>query len=768
MTSEERISRYSQKLNSLSKILNKKYPNLKNKELDKFLHYEHAFMMVFRVIDNCMKKKRFLGFNAITNFFSKISRKIEIIKKLLKIFHEKKDQVLKQHMKRWRKKCTFKCGRNEEFRKKINLVFFIRNIDFLKSSFYKLRIFSLLKQIKEYDNKNKTEIKNLSEKFSRLREELFILKLSETLNKKFNNPISSARAFYRMKEFSVRKFDLLWVLCDNLENARKRMLLNFFVKCQILKFAEKKMTKLFKTIDQQILKEKERGFQRIHVFSNFNRGLKYVSPKNIRIKFFTKILDKILKQHKQQLHGSFIEKILDKKKDKTILMSLIKIFKKLKERLLNNSFNQLKLIAQSNELTKNTGNKHKRGFEKIFRLFSQNVAFKKMKFLYNLKFHTKFYSKNQKNANILNLMIERILKNRKIYAFKNIRFLLASRWEKGKALYKNLKNIYMRKMQRSMSILYGYNNTGQKKKINFYRNQFLKMIAILGKLLILKIKGETFNKLKIFDSNKGLNNVIVIDKGKEQSLGLRSLFAVIKSSLKTLKSQAFNNLKIDKHNKTFFSKEKIRSSLSLIKILDKFNNKNFMHFLKKLKNYHQDHFLFQNKIKKFMNTISNKVKHSKKYLFSAFEDKKRKISSEIVAAKTINKILKKWMNKKALYFFEIISRNCVIDRKINEFHKKTISINNLEILLSNHLSRNILETFDTLKLKSDKFEYGVYLFKSFNESIQEKLMRESFFNLRTFNNDRTDKVDEPNIFTKIHDELKIVLILTKNNRILFN
>lgn len=762
MTSEERISRYSQKLNSLSKILNKKFPNLKNKELDKFLHYEHAFMMVFRVLGNCMKKKRFLVFHAITNFFSNISRKIEIIRRLLAVFDAKKGQILKEYMKRWRKKCTFRCERRGMFRKKINMLFFIKNLDFLKSAFYKLRIFSLLSKIKDHNTENKTSIRNSSENFSQTKEEYFTIKLSEILNKKFNNPISSARAFYRIKEFSIRKFELVWILCDNLKNYPKKMLRTFFAKCHKLKFATKKMTKLFKTIEQKSLKLKEAGFQRIHVFSNFHWGFKYVSPKNVRIKFFTKILDKIVTQHKQELHGSFIEKI-NKKREKSMLMALLKILKKLEKRLLNNSFNKMNLVRNSNKFLKNTSSDYKRGFEKIYRTFSRISAFKKIQFLYDLKFQTKFYSKNQKNINLLNLIVERIFKNRKVYALKKISFILFSRFEKGKILCKNLNSIYGRKMQRAMSILYA--NDENKKKNNkyiSYRNQFFKMIAILSKLLIIKIKGETFHNLKIFDYKKSCKNAIKFNQRKEQSLGLKSLLTIIKSSLKTSKSEFFKLLKVEKYNKAFLSKEKIRSSLSLITIFHKCNRKNIMYFLKKLKNYSQDRSFLQNKIRSFMSKILEKIKQSKKYFFIALKDKERKISKKAAATKKISKILNKLVQKKLSIFLKIISQNFVINRKINEFHKKTITINKLEILLSNNLSIKICETFDALKLKSNKFEYGIYLFNSFNESVQEKLMRKSLINLRKFNKDETYLNDEPNIFTKIHDELNIVTILPKN------
>lgn len=71
LSPDERIRKFQKKLQNLNKILNKKLPSLKNKNLHTFIHHEQAFSQIFRVFNvglNRVKTGFFQNFIFISNF----------------------------------------------------------------------------------------------------------------------------------------------------------------------------------------------------------------------------------------------------------------------------------------------------------------------------------------------------------------------------------------------------------------------------------------------------------------------------------------------------------------------------------------------------------------------------------------------------------------------------------------------------------------------------------------------------------------------------
>lgn len=148
MSPEQRISRYHRKLNSLSKIIEKKFPNvMKSRQLDRFLLYEHGLMQTFRVIGNGILRKIMISFKEIKFLTILRNRKKSCLASLLTLYNKKKNHVLTKFIKKWKNGGI----QTDLFRlksKKVFTILFMKNLENLKDALVKMRVLAMKKKIK--------------------------------------------------------------------------------------------------------------------------------------------------------------------------------------------------------------------------------------------------------------------------------------------------------------------------------------------------------------------------------------------------------------------------------------------------------------------------------------------------------------------------------------------------------------------------------------------------------------------------------------------
>ena len=148
MSPEQRISRYHRKLNSLSKIIEKKFPNMiKSRQLDKFLLYEHGLMQTFRVIGNGILRKIMISFKEIKFLTIIRNRKKSCLASLLTIYKKKRISVLTKFIKKW-KNGGLQVDLFKLKYKKVFTILFMKNMENLKDAFVKIRVLAMKKKIK--------------------------------------------------------------------------------------------------------------------------------------------------------------------------------------------------------------------------------------------------------------------------------------------------------------------------------------------------------------------------------------------------------------------------------------------------------------------------------------------------------------------------------------------------------------------------------------------------------------------------------------------
>lgn len=187
MSPEQRIKKYHSKLSSLSKILDKKFPNIKSGQLDKFVLYEHGLLQVFRVLSNVILKNKMFSFKEVEFCAVLKSKKIKILLKVANIYKRKKNGILNKYVKIWRDNLMGNKLISIKFTKTFSIAV-NRNFNDLKDAFMKIALFSLKRKIQSLIHSNwlqfqKEEKMNVEEK--RLRNRMSFLTLFYQLNNLF-------------------------------------------------------------------------------------------------------------------------------------------------------------------------------------------------------------------------------------------------------------------------------------------------------------------------------------------------------------------------------------------------------------------------------------------------------------------------------------------------------------------------------------------------------------------------------------------------------
>lgn len=355
MSPEQRINRYHRKLNSLSKILDKKFPTIKSRQLDKFVLYEHGLLQIFRVISNSILKKKLHALKEIK--FTTITRNKQrkLITNLMSIYIKNRRAVFHKYIKKW-KNCN---GENQCILNRFNKIFIIvmnRNFNDLKDAFSSLCLFSLKHKIQKLMQSNwthfqKEEQRILDEK--KLKKKLAFFSIFYLFEKYHNSEIR------KNLNFAFRKMVKESIFRDNQIKVLAKFLL-------LLRKKGKKI--VFSKIDEfsrrmRMLKELMHSFRIKTLIKSFWALRHWKSIKNeditkykahFALEKIKKLLIKSTKNSFENLKKAGEKRLKHQDKSKILRMKL-RLFQILKEKINErkmegfNEINKLSLLCQKYE-----------------------------------------------------------------------------------------------------------------------------------------------------------------------------------------------------------------------------------------------------------------------------------------------------------------------------------------------------------------------------------------------------------------------------------
>lgn len=241
MSPEQRIDRYHRKLNSLSKIIDKKFPNIRSRQLDRFVLYEHGLMQAFRVVDTALKRKKMTVFKEIDSLAISRIKKRELILIILNIYKRNKLYCLDKYMKKWNKKDSF----TSKYKKLCNFLV-QRSFQDLNIGFGKIQVFSLQTKIKSllYSKQMQFQQENaLIEEKNKLKAKIVMLNFFNSLDNKlqFRNKKEKQRVFSKiiMKGRIIKRLEDLcrkYICLGGKKNKKiiSDKIRDFFIKKRIL------------------------------------------------------------------------------------------------------------------------------------------------------------------------------------------------------------------------------------------------------------------------------------------------------------------------------------------------------------------------------------------------------------------------------------------------------------------------------------------------------------------------------------------------------